>query len=136
RVSTSGPQRYASFNGTTLVTDNLTAPAYPITFLSPVVVNDGVTVTAGASAVSFVGSGTQTLQSGSGVAFGNLNHTTIGTLLLAGALSVQDSFINGAGTFDANDQAVTIDKRSAVLSGTYLAGTAPQTFRNGLDIAS
>src|SRR5207302_4114128 len=61
-VTTSGPQNYGNPNGTTYVTGNLTATDSPITFASSVVVNDGVTVDAGASSINFAGSGTQTLQ--------------------------------------------------------------------------
>jgi hypothetical protein len=131
-VTTAGSQYYANPHGTTRVTGNLTAADSAITFTDSVATRDGVTVTAGANAVYFVGSGTQTLQSGSGASFGNVNHTTLGTLQLTSGLTVSGSFINGAGTFDANDQPVTVTALAAVLGGTYQAGTAPQTFNNGL----
>lgn len=56
-------------------------------------------------------------------------------LRLTGALSVTGSFSNGAGTFDANDQAVTVAGLATVADGTYLAGTALQNFQGGLIIA-
>jgi hypothetical protein len=55
---------------------------------------------------------------------------------LKSSLTVTGSFINGAGTFDANDQAVTVAGTAAILGGTYLAGTAPQTFHSGLSLPS
>ena len=134
-VTSSGSQSYANPNGTTRVTGNLTAGDSAIQFSDAVVVSDGVTVTAGANAVRFVGSGTQTLQGGSSTSWGNVNHTAAGTLQLTSSLSVTGSLINAAGTFDANDQPVTVSAGvAAVLGGQYLAGTAPQTFADGLVI--
>jgi hypothetical protein len=133
-VTSSGSQYYANPHGTTLVTGNLTAADSAITFTDSVVVSDGVTVTAGANSVNFAGSGTQTLHSGNGSRFDNVNHTATGTLQLTSGLIVTGSFLNGAGTFDANDQAVTVAGAGAILGGTYLAGTAPQTFRAGLSL--
>ncbi|HLJ91609.1 MAG TPA: hypothetical protein VKU02_00315 [Gemmataceae bacterium] len=133
-VTTSGSQYYASPHGITTVAGNLTTSGSSLTFADSVVVNGGVLVTAGTNAVSFVGNGTQTLQAGSGVRFGNVNHTAGGTLQLKGDLTVVGSFVNGAGTFDANDQAVSVASAAALLGGTYLAGTAPQTFHSGLAI--
>jgi hypothetical protein len=133
-VTTSGPQNYGNPNGTTYVTGNLTATYSPITFASSVVVSDGVTVDAGASTVNFAGSGTQTLQTGSSTTFGNLNHTGSGTLQLTSGLTVTGAFINSGGTFDANDQAVTVAGLATVADGTYLAGMGPQIFSSGLTI--
>jgi hypothetical protein len=134
-VTSSGSQFYANCNGTTRVTGNLTAGDSSILFRDAVVVSDGVTVTAGANAVRFVGSGPQTLQGGSTTRWGNINHTATGTLQLTSSLRVTGSLINAAGTFDANDQPVTVSAGvAAVLGGQYLAGTAPQTFADGLVI--
>jgi hypothetical protein len=133
-VTTSGVQSYVDPSGITNVSGNLTAMDSPITFTDSVVVNDGVTVDAGASTVNFAGSGTQTLQSGNGTSFDNISHTGTGTLQLTSGLTVTGSFTNSAGTFDANDQPVTGMGPATVAGGTYLAGMAPQTFRSGLSI--
>jgi fibronectin-binding autotransporter adhesin len=133
-VTTTGVQTYANPSGTTTVTGNLTAADSSITFTDSVAVNAGVTITAGASTVNFAGSGTQTLQSGSGTSFGNINHSGIGTLRLLSGLTVTGTFTNAAGAFDANDQSVTVAGAATVVDGTYLAGTAPQTFNGGLAI--
>jgi hypothetical protein len=133
-VTTSGPQNYGNLNGTTYVTGNLTTKDSPITFASSVVVNDGVTVNAGASTANFAGSGLQTLQSGAGVTFGNVLHNGTGTLQLTSGLTVVGRFTNEGGTFDANDQPVTVTGLTTVAGGTYLAGTALQNFNGGLVI--
>jgi hypothetical protein len=133
-VTTSGPQSYSNPNGTTNVTGNLTATDNSITFTDAVAVSDGVTVDAGASMVNFASNGTQTLQSGNGTSFDNVNHTGSGTLQLTSGLTVTGSFTNSAGTFDANDQPVTISGPATLAGGTYLAGMAPQTFSSGLSI--
>jgi hypothetical protein len=52
-VTTSGPQSYGSPNGTTMVTGDLTAIDSPITFNHSVVLNTGITLSAGASTVNF-----------------------------------------------------------------------------------
>jgi hypothetical protein len=134
-VTTSGAQSYTNPNGTAIVAGNLTAADNPITFTDAVAVGDGVTVDAGASTVNFASSGTQTLLSGTGTTFDNVNHTGTGTLQLITGLTVTGTFTNSAGTFDANDQPVTVAGAATVASGTYLAGTAPQTFSGGLSIA-
>jgi hypothetical protein len=114
------------------VSGNLITDGSSIAFAGSVIVDDGVTVTAGANGVYFVGNGIQTLHSGSGTTFGNVNHTAAGTLQLTSGLTVTGSFINAAGTFDANDQPVTVAGAAAILSGTYLAGSASQSFQSGL----
>ena len=134
-VTSSGAQFYANANGTTRVTGNLTAGDSAIQFSDAVVISDGVTVTAGANAVQFVGSGTQTLQGGSNTSWGNVNHTATGTLQLTSSLKTTGSLINAAGTFDANNQPVTVTSGvAAIFGGEYLAGTASQTFADGLVI--
>ena len=133
-VTTSGEQSYADPNGTTHVTGNLTAGDSLIQFSDAVVVSDGVTVDAGVSTVNFASTGTQTLQSGNGTSFDNVNHTGTGTLQLTSGLTVTGSFTNSAGTFDANDQPVSVAGSAILAGGTYLAGTAPQTFNGGLSI--
>jgi len=55
RVTSSGPQTYASPNGGTFVTGNLTTADYPITFQDSVVLNAGLTISAGSSTVQFAG---------------------------------------------------------------------------------
>src|SRR5262249_40547953 len=55
RMTSSGPQTYASPNGTTSVTGNLTTADYPITFQDSVVLNAGLTISAGSSTVKFAG---------------------------------------------------------------------------------
>jgi hypothetical protein len=131
-VTTSGPQSYSSPHGTTVVADSLSAGGFPITFTDSVVVNDGVSVGDGASTVHFAGDGTQTLQSGGGTVVSNLQHDGNGTLRLLSDLTVSGTLIQSAGTFDANEQAVTVGRAALVTGGTYLAGTAPQTFAGGL----
>jgi hypothetical protein len=54
---------------------------------------------------------------------------------LVSGLTVTGTLIQAAGTFDANDQPVTVGRAAIVTGGTYLAGTAPQTFAGGLVIA-
>jgi fibronectin-binding autotransporter adhesin len=131
-VTSSGTQFYANPNDTTRVTGNLNAGDSAIQFNDAVVVSDGVTVTAGANAVQFVGSGTQTLQGGSNTNWGNVNHTATGTLQLTNSLNITGSLITAAGTFDANNQPVIVSAGvAAVLGGQHLAGTAPQTFADG-----
>jgi hypothetical protein len=134
-VTSSGSQLYANPNGTTRVTGNLTAGDSAIQFHDAVEVSDGVMVTAGTNAIQFVGSGTQTLQGGSTTSWGNVNHTATGTLQLSNSLSITGSLITAAGTFDANDQPVTVNAGvAALLGGQYLVGTALQTFTDGLVI--
>jgi hypothetical protein len=133
-VATSGAQSYSNPNGTTNLTGNLTATDNPITFTDAVAVSDGVTVDAGASTVNFASNGTQTLQSGNGTIFDNVNHTGSGTLQLTSGLTVTGTFTNSAGTFDADDQPVTVSGPATLAGGTYLAGIAPQTFSGGLSI--
>src|SRR5262249_986237 len=135
-VNSTRSQTYADSHGSTIVAGNLTAADSSITFSNSVVVKDNVTVTAGADAVYFAGIGMQTLQSGAGSSFGNINHTAPGTLRLQSGLTVAGTFVNGFGTFDANDQAVTVSAAATILGGTYLAGTAPQTFLSGLAITN
>jgi hypothetical protein len=131
-VTTAGPQNYTAPHGTTRVTGNLIATGTTITFTDAVAVNDGLTIDAGAGTVNFAGSGLQTLQSGGGATFANVVHTGSGTLQLTSGLTVSGSFTNAAGTFDANDQAVSVAGPATVADGTYLAGTAAQTFAQGL----
>jgi len=133
-VTTTGSQFYANPNGITTVAGNLSTAGSAISFTDSVIVNGGMSVTAGTNAVYFAGAGTQTLQAGSGSRFGNVNHTARGTLRLASDLTVLGSFNNGVGTFDANDHAVSGTGAAAILGGTYRAGTAPQTFSSGLAI--
>ena len=131
-VITTGPQSYSDPNGTTLVTAGLTSGDYPISFTDSVVVGDGVSVDAGSATVNFAGDGTQTLQSGDGAFFSNLDHTGDGVLQLTSGLAVAGTLLQSAGTFDANDQPVTVGGPAILTGGTYLAGTAPQTFAGGL----
>jgi hypothetical protein len=131
-VTTNGPQSYSNPHGTTTVAGYLLAGGFPIIFTDSVAVNAGVTVGIDGDTVDFAGSGTQTLQSASGSQFSNFTHTGNGTLRLTGGLSVIGSFIDGAGTFDANDQTVTVSGLAQITDGAYLAGTAPQNFHGGL----
>jgi hypothetical protein len=134
-VMTSGVQSYGSPHGITTVTGNLTSRDNPITFTDSVLVNDGVTVNAGLSTVHFAGSGTQMLQSGSGSRFVNLIHSGPGLLQLTSGLTVTGTLLQAAGTFDANDQPVTVAGTTNVAAGTvYLAGAASQRFTGGLVI--
>lgn len=68
------------------------------------------------------------------MSFSNLAHSGDGTLRLNSALRVTGSLNNAAGTFDANDQAVTVVGLATVAGGAYLAGTAVQNFEGGLVI--
>jgi hypothetical protein len=131
-VTTSGPQSYSSPRGTTVVADALSAGGFPITFTDAVVVNDGVQVGDGAGTVHFAGDGTQTLQGGAGAVVSNLQHDGNGTLRLLSDLTISGTLIQSAGTFNTNDQAVTVERAALVTGGTYRAGTAPQTFAGGL----
>jgi hypothetical protein len=131
-VTTNGPQSYANPHGTTTVAGYLLASGSPITFTDSVAVNAGVTVGFDGDTVDFAGSGTQTLQSASGSQFSNFTHTGSGTLRLTGGLNVFGSFLDAAGTFDANDQTVTVSGLAQITDGAYLAGTAPQNFHGGL----
>jgi hypothetical protein len=90
---------------------DLTTQDAAITFTDSVVVSGGRTVDAGVAFVSFDSSGAQSLTAGAG------------------------TLANTAGTFDANDQPVTVARLATITGGSYLAGTAPQTFAGGLVIA-
>src|SRR5262249_20407407 len=57
-VTTAGPQSYANPNGTTVVTGNLTTADSPLTFTDAVLLNPGLTLSAGSSSVLFAGSTT------------------------------------------------------------------------------
>jgi hypothetical protein len=133
-VTTSGVQSYANPNGTTHVNGNLTA-ANPITFYDSLVFDTGALhVDAGFGTVNFAGSGLQRLAS-LGAILGNVLHNGTGTLQLTSGLTVQGSFTNQSGTFDANNQPVTVAGLTTVTGGsTYLAGTAPQSLNGGLVI--
>jgi hypothetical protein len=133
-VTTSGVQNYADPNGTTTVNGNLTA-TNPITFNDSVVVQAGVRVDAGYGTVNFAGSALQQLTSGAGVTFGNVLHNGSGTLQLTSGLAVQGTFETESGTFDANNQPVTVGGLTIVAgASTYLAGTAPQSLQGRLVI--
>jgi hypothetical protein len=132
-VTTNGIQSYADPNGTTRVSGNLMA-ANPITFYDSVVLNDDVRVDAGFATVNFAGSGLQQLQGGTGATLGNVLHNGTGTLQLTSGLAVQGWLTNQSGTFDANNQPVTVAELTTVAGGTYLAGTAPQSFTGSLVI--
>jgi hypothetical protein len=108
------------------------ASGSPITFTDSVAVNAGVTVGIDGDTVDFAGNGTQTLQSAGGSQFSNFTHTGSGTLRLTGGLNVIGSFLDAAGTFDANDQTVSVSGLVQITDGAYLAGTAPQNFHGGL----
>jgi len=131
-VITNGPQSYSNPHGTATVAGYLLAGGSPITFSDSVTVNAGVTVGIDGDTVDFAGSGTQTLQSAGGSQFSNFTHTGSGTLRLTGGLNVIGSFLDAAGTFDANDQIVTVSGLAQITDGAYLAGTAPQYFHGGL----
>jgi hypothetical protein len=131
-VTTSGPQSYSTPHGVTTVAGDLDASATPITFTDSVVLNAGVRVGTGSSTVNLAGTRTQTLRSGPGARISNLNHTGSCRLQLLSGLAVTGSLVQAAGTFDANDQPVTVAQAAVVTGGTYLAGTAAQTFTSGL----
>jgi hypothetical protein len=54
-VTTAGAQSYANPNGTTLVTGDLTAADSPVTFTDAVILNAGLTLSAGSGSVNFAG---------------------------------------------------------------------------------
>jgi hypothetical protein len=54
-VTTAGAQSYSNPNGTTFVTGDLTATDSPVTFTDAVILNAGLTLSAGSSVVSFAG---------------------------------------------------------------------------------
>ena len=132
-VTTSGVQSYADPNGITTVSGNLTA-ANPITFDDSVVLNAGVSIDADFGTVNFAGSGLQQLTSGTGATLGNVLHNGTSTLQLTSGLTIQGRFTNQSGTFDANNQPVTVAGLTTVAGRTYLAGTAPQSLDGGLVI--
>jgi hypothetical protein len=131
-VTSSGPQSYSTPHGSTTVVGDLRAADQPITFTDSLAVGDGRTLDAGAARVVFAGGGTQALQPGSGTRFGNVAHSGGGTLQLQGDLLVGGSLTNAAGTFDANDWAVTVTGVAELTGGTYLAEVALQDFPGGL----
>jgi hypothetical protein len=131
-VTTSGPQIYSNPHGSTLVTADLRAGDSAITFTDSIVVSAAVKVGVGSSMINFAGSGTQRLQSGAGASFSNVAHNGSGTLQLKSALAVSGTLTQAAGIFDANGEAVTVEREALVTGGTYLASTAPQTFTGGL----
>jgi hypothetical protein len=131
-VATNGPQSYSNPHGTATVAGYLLAGGSQITFTDSVTVNADVAVGFDGDTVDFAGSGTQTLQNASGSQFSNFAHTGGGTLQLMGGLNVIGSFLDAAGTFDANDQMVTVSGLAQITDGAYLAGTAPQNFHGGL----
>jgi hypothetical protein len=134
-VTTRGPQSYRSPHGVTVVAGDLDASASPITFTDSVVVQDAVRVGDDSTTVHFTGTGRQTLSAGAGASIGNLDHTGTGYFQLLSDLTVAGTLIQAAGTFDSHGQAVTVGGSAVVTGGTYLAGTAPQTFAGGLIIA-
>jgi autotransporter-associated beta strand protein len=94
----------------------------------------GGTLTSAGSIVLFNGAGPQLLVSGS-QAFNQLLHTGAGTLLLADTLTVGGNFTNSAGTFDANDQAVTVSGSALLSGGAYLAASAAQMIGRDLTVS-
>jgi hypothetical protein len=127
-ITTAGSQTYTNPNGGIQLTNDVLSTSGPVTFNHSVEVNDGVTVYAGTGTVNFAGSETQLLQCGVGAVFVTLNHTGSGILQLITPLTITDTLTNSAGTFDANDQAVSVSGSVRVLAGTYLTGTGVQDF--------
>jgi hypothetical protein len=134
-VTTTDVENYSTPQGTTIVAGNLQAGGNAITFTDSVVVSAGTNVGSDGDTVTFASSATQTLQAASGARLVNLSHTGSGTLRLTGGLTVTGSFTNVAGTFDANDRAVTVSGLAELAGGTYRAGTTPQNFSGGLVVA-
>jgi autotransporter-associated beta strand protein len=133
-AATAGPQSYGSPHGLTHVTGDLAASDRPITFTGSVLADPGVSVDAGAAAVTFGGSGTQTL-SGTGATFAGLLHSGRGALRLLGDLTVAGAFTNAAGLFDANGRAASVGGPATVADGTsYLGGGGAQAFNGGLSL--
>jgi len=135
-VESSGPQSYSSPNGVSTVAGDLSSNDHPISFADSVAVNDGVAVDAGSSTVNFTGSDIQTLQTGPDTSLTSLNHSGAGTLRLTSDLTLEGTFIQAAGIFDANNQSVTVTGSTILTGGTYQAGTAPQRFSGGLVITA
>ena len=55
-----------------------------------------------------------------------------GTFTLGAALVVDNNFTLTNGTFDASDQTVTINGNTTISGGTYMTGTAVNTFGNAI----
>jgi autotransporter-associated beta strand protein len=85
--------------------------------------------------VTLNGTGGQSLNSGE-QAFNNLVHAGGGTLRLDNSdLTVNGTFSNSSGNFDANGQAVTVWGLMTIDNGTsYLGGSASQYFGGGLNM--
>ncbi len=101
----------------------------------------GGTFTAGTGTVILTASsGTQTFDSGGiGVPsqFNNISHTGAGILqIINNNVKINGTLTNdtGAGNFDANGQQVTVTGLTTLTAGSYLAGSATQSFNGGLTI--
>jgi len=127
-VNTSGAQRYHTRNGVTTVAANLTTSNAPILFDTNVVLNRGVTLNTGTSAVEFIGADTQSLQA-EGATLGNFTHRGIGTLTLLNALAIGGRLLNLTGDFDANGQAVTINGATIFSDSRYQPDVAAQVLK-------
>jgi hypothetical protein len=95
----------------------------------------GGTFTPGTNTVTFtLGSGTQTI---AGVqTFNNLAHTGAGTVqLLNNGLTVGGTFLNSAGSFDANSLTNIVTGLTSFTGGNYLASTTLQTFNGGVTLS-
>jgi hypothetical protein len=126
-VNTTGAQRYHTPHGMTTVAASLSTSNAPISFDGNVVLNPGVTLSNGSSAVALTGAGPQTLQA-TGAKLGNLTHSGAGTLRLLGPLTLGGALRNTGGSFDANGQAMTVKGAAIFNSGVYRPDVMIQTF--------
>ncbi len=131
----SGSSGTVSVTNLTLSNGVLTAPSGTFN-VSGNWSRSGGTFTPGTHTVHFTGtSGTQQLNTG-GSAFHNLSHTGAGTLrLLTNPLTINGTFTNSAGIFDANGLVTTVTGLATISGGTYQTGVGAQTFNGGLIVS-
>ena len=96
--------------------------------------NGTVTLNGGATSTQLESS-TQTITS-NGNSFYNLTHSGSYTAqLIINPLATTASFLNSAGTFDANALSHTVTGTATISGGTYNASTSTQTFNGGLIVS-
>jgi hypothetical protein len=108
-VTTTGAQTYASPNGTTIVTDNLTTADNPVTFNTSVILNAGLTLSVGAGTVTFAG-GTVTPNPGNFSIAGGmaLASSTTFTAILNGTDQASYSQVTATGPVDLGSSTLTL----------------------------
>ncbi len=141
-ISGTSTSSFGTFAGSTgqVNASSVTQTQTAGTLTAPAILNDTGnwsttvgTFNPGTGTVQFSGGPTQTV-SNTLHAFNNVTITGGNTLVLGSALSVGGTLTN-AGTFNANNFAVTVTGLTTLSSGNYEAGTATQTFTGGLTLA-